>query len=114
MVQIRKTKRTQADLLDIWLSIASDNLAAADRMVDRIEARLTILLDSPEAGARKEGEEIGLVVMAERHRAARIALMAALYRERRRLLEAEDVTLPRRGAFPGSWDRRPRRAGSSG
>jgi toxin ParE1/3/4 len=37
-------------LLDIWLGIARDNPSAADRIYDRLEARIRILARYPEIG----------------------------------------------------------------
>ena len=51
MPQVRHTSRARRDLLDLWLDIAADNPAAADRVYDRIEARIEILKGFPEAGA---------------------------------------------------------------
>lgn len=42
--------QARADLIEIWLGIAPHNLVAADRVYDRIEARLRILEASAEAG----------------------------------------------------------------
>src|SRR3546814_3988800 len=47
---IRRTVRAREDLLDIWLHIAQDDPAAADRVFDRIEARIEVLKQFPEAG----------------------------------------------------------------
>jgi toxin ParE1/3/4 len=49
-LKVRHTARARRDLLDIWLSIAVDNPAAADRVYDRLEARVLILERFPEAG----------------------------------------------------------------
>jgi toxin ParE1/3/4 len=48
--QVRHTTRARRDLLDIWLGIAAENPAAADRVYDRLEARVLILERFPEAG----------------------------------------------------------------
>ncbi|MBV9734443.1 MAG: type II toxin-antitoxin system RelE/ParE family toxin, partial [Acidisphaera sp.] len=40
MAQLRKTAQARRDLLDIWLHIALDDPAAADRVFDRLEARI--------------------------------------------------------------------------
>lgn len=50
---IRYTRRARADLLDIWLEIAESDPAAADRIYDRLEARVNILGQFPEAGAAR-------------------------------------------------------------
>lgn len=48
LVPVRHTRRARADLLDIWLEIASKNPAAADRLYDRLEARVKVLGEYPE------------------------------------------------------------------
>jgi toxin ParE1/3/4 len=48
--RIRHTAQAHRDLLDIWLGIAPDNQAAADRVYDRLEARVRILQQHPEIG----------------------------------------------------------------
>jgi toxin ParE1/3/4 len=49
------TPRARADLDDIWLHVALDNPAAADRLIDRIVARCQGLADHPQLGpARPE------------------------------------------------------------
>ncbi len=50
MAEVRYSRRARRDLLDIWLGIAGDNPAAADRIYDRPEARIRILERFPEAG----------------------------------------------------------------
>lgn len=47
---IRQTARARADLLAIWEDVASDDPAAADRLFDRLEARVRILETFAEAG----------------------------------------------------------------
>ena len=47
---VRHTRRARADLLDIWLEIASKNPAAADRLYDRLEAKVKVLGEHPEIG----------------------------------------------------------------
>jgi len=55
MLTLVLTTRAQADLLDAWLYIAEDNLAAADRVLDVIEQESKLLLTQPLMGrARPE------------------------------------------------------------
>lgn len=55
MAQVRLTARARADLDEIWLHVALDNPAAADRLIDRIVARCQGLADHLELGpARPE------------------------------------------------------------
>ena len=49
------TERARADLLEAWLYIAEDNLAAADKVLDTIEQEAKLLLLQPLMGrARPE------------------------------------------------------------
>lgn len=50
---VRHTRRARADLLDIWLEIASKNPAVADRLYDRLEARVRVLGDHPGIGTAR-------------------------------------------------------------
>ncbi len=50
---IRHTQRARADLLALWIEIAKHNPAAADRVYDRLEARVNILSEFPEAGVTR-------------------------------------------------------------
>ena len=55
MGRYTKRPRAEVDLLEIWLFIARDSPQAADRLLDRIEAQLRLLADSPLLGrARPE------------------------------------------------------------
>ncbi len=50
MAQVRHTGLARRDLLDIWLGIARHNPGAADRVYDRLEARVRILERYPRVG----------------------------------------------------------------
>ena len=51
----RFSRQAKADLLDIWLRIAQDNVQAADRVLAEIEHRVQQLAENPELGpARPE------------------------------------------------------------
>ena len=54
MKRIRFSDLARDDLDEIWLSIASDNLDAADRFVDRLDELLRKLLDFPGMGVQRE------------------------------------------------------------
>jgi plasmid stabilization system protein ParE len=55
MPRIRLTDSAKADLLDLWLNIAEDNLVAADESMDSIQATVALLGNQPEMGrARPE------------------------------------------------------------
>ena len=50
MPRIIRTPRARLDLIDIWIWIAADNPAAADRLVDLIDEKLRLLADNPRLG----------------------------------------------------------------
>ena len=52
-----KSSQAEADLDEIWLFIATDNLSAADRLLDRISNAFVMLADNPLAG--RERPELG-------------------------------------------------------
>ena len=56
------TERAQADLLEAWLYIAEDNLAAADRVLDTLEQESKVLLMQPLM--RRARPELGSQVRA--------------------------------------------------
>jgi toxin ParE1/3/4 len=47
---LRHSAKARDDLLDIWLTVAGSNQAAADRLFDRLETRIQILAQWPEIG----------------------------------------------------------------
>lgn len=49
-LRIRRSARARADQSAIWLHIAEDRIAAADRQVDRLAEAFGILADYPDAG----------------------------------------------------------------
>ncbi|TPK79952.1 type II toxin-antitoxin system RelE/ParE family toxin [Mesorhizobium sp. B2-4-12] len=51
---ILRNARAEDDLITIWLHIARDNEAAADRLLDRIEARWQQLAAYPFSGAPRD------------------------------------------------------------
>ena len=53
MKRLRRSQRFKADLDDIWLYIAQDNLAAADRLTDLVADVTQRLLDFPCIGPAK-------------------------------------------------------------
>ena len=55
MSRIRFTSSAEADLLELWLNIAEENLVAADESLDSIHATVSLLGSQPEMGrARPE------------------------------------------------------------
>ena len=53
MGRVRKTARATADLSEIWLYVAMDNVSAADRLIDRITERTQALVDRPRLGVAR-------------------------------------------------------------
>lgn len=53
MNQLRIADRAQEDLLDIWLYVARDSLAAADKLLRRLETCFGRLLGHPKLGRRR-------------------------------------------------------------
>ena len=54
MAQILFTPQASEDLLEVWAYIAADNTAAADRLLDAIQARLATLAESPHLGRLRD------------------------------------------------------------
>lgn len=54
MPKISITSLAESDLLDIWLYIAQDNIAAADSFLDEIGNKCTLLSESPHIGRERE------------------------------------------------------------
>lgn len=55
MPRIRFTTSAEADLLELWLTIAEENLPAADKSLDSIQSTVAELSRQPEMGrARPE------------------------------------------------------------
>lgn len=55
MLRIRFTNSAEADLLELWLNIAEENLVSADESLDSIQSTVALLATQPEMGkARPE------------------------------------------------------------
>jgi toxin ParE1/3/4 len=52
-VELRWSPQARTDLLDIYLVIAADQPAAAERYFDRIEAKVELLRSHPRIGVRR-------------------------------------------------------------
>jgi toxin ParE1/3/4 len=57
--------RAEADLREIWRYIATDNPAAADRVLLRIDAKLQILRRFPEIGPARNDIRRGMRMLVE-------------------------------------------------
>ncbi len=60
MRRVQQSRLAAADLLDIWLHIATADLTAADRLLDRIDRTCSTLAASPELGRSREELAPGL------------------------------------------------------
>ena len=54
MAKIERTSKAQSDLVDIWLYIANDSPAAADKFLDQIDSICELLSASPVLGRSRE------------------------------------------------------------
>ena len=54
MIRYRLSRQSRSDLDDIWLYIASDNLAAADRFIDELMGKFRKLATEPGIGRTRE------------------------------------------------------------
>ena len=55
MKQLRRSARAEQDLIEIWTFIATDNVAAADRIFDLLVAKSELVARNPAIGRlRKE------------------------------------------------------------
>lgn len=59
-MHVRKSSRAEDDLIDIWLYVAARNPQAADRLLDRFEARWRLLATQPRSGAPRDDLGSGL------------------------------------------------------
>ncbi len=64
---VRKSARAEEDLIEIWLYVAAENEAAADRLLDRFEARWELLATQPYSGMERTDIAAGIrhVVLGE-------------------------------------------------
>jgi toxin ParE1/3/4 len=54
LAKIERSSQAQRDLVDIWLYIANDSPAAADKFLDQIESICKLLSASPLLGRSRE------------------------------------------------------------
>ena len=54
MAKIERSSQAQRDLVDIWLYIANDSPAAADKFLDQIDTICKLLSTSPLLGRSRE------------------------------------------------------------
>ncbi len=58
--RVLRTRRARQDLIDIWRHVGRDDPAAADRLLDRIDAHCAHLADHPEMGPERADIRLGL------------------------------------------------------
>jgi len=65
--KVRKSSHAEEDLIEIWLYVAPHNAGAADRLLDRFEARFALLATQPRSGRLRDdlGPGIRQVVVGE-------------------------------------------------
>ena len=54
MARVVLTGPARQDRLDVWLHIAADNPAAADRLIDEIDDKLKLLANAPNLGRARD------------------------------------------------------------
>jgi toxin ParE1/3/4 len=90
-VDTRYSNAARADLVDIWLHIAADSIAAADRQIDRIENAIARLTDFPEIGHAREDAGAGVRLLLQDS-----YLVLYRYREAEALVVIERIVHGRR------------------
>jgi toxin ParE1/3/4 len=60
MAKVLRTSLAEQDLFGIWTYVARDNVAAADRLLARIDEAFAMLLRNPELGERVDRFRPGL------------------------------------------------------
>lgn len=89
MPQFRKTAQAENDLIEIWLTIAQDNPAAADRLLDSIEEKGKLIAAHPQLGQARPD-------IAEEYRHFPVESYLMLYREQADGIELVRVVHGRR------------------
>jgi len=87
-----RTRQARQDLIDIWHTIADDDIGAADGMLDRIDAVCALLADDPGLGPAREDIRPGLRYFV-------VAPYLILYRIRGSDVEVVRVVHGRRDLF---------------
>lgn len=60
MAGFRRTRQAEDDLVAIWRHIAEDSPAAADRLLDELDARSQLLVEHPRMGRARDDIAAGL------------------------------------------------------
>jgi toxin ParE1/3/4 len=59
-LETRRRELARADELEIWLFMATDNVTAADRILDRLDEAVRMLAEFPDAGRERDELTPGL------------------------------------------------------
>lgn len=59
-MRILRTAQAENDLIEIWAYVAIHDMAAADALLDRIEARWRLLATQPRSGRTRDDLKVGL------------------------------------------------------
>lgn len=96
-MKITRTAQAQEDLIGIWAHVAADSPAAADRLLDEIDARINLLARFPEMGVARDDLRAGMRVLV-------FNAYVVLYRLAHKGVEIVRIVHGRRdlrGLFPG-------------
>jgi toxin ParE1/3/4 len=62
---LRWSPQSRADMLDVYVAIAVEQPAAAERYLDRIEAKVAMLRERPRLGVRRPDIRRGVRMLVE-------------------------------------------------
>lgn len=58
--RLLRTAQAEEDLIEIWSHIALDNIRAADRLLDKLDAKSRMLADNPRLGMERADVAVGV------------------------------------------------------
>ncbi len=58
--RILRTRRARQDLIEIWRFVATDDMAAADELLDVIDGKCVLLAENPRLGPSRDDIRPGL------------------------------------------------------
>jgi toxin ParE1/3/4 len=80
--KVNLSRQAEIDLDEIWFTIALSNTNAADRMLDRLAYRISMLEDFPEIGSARPELGEGARVLVERNYLVIYRLVSERWRSR--------------------------------